>query len=506
MRRGLFLLLFLSYAYFYQAGGWNQNSRFALVRAITNDWTLSIDPYQGNTGDKALFEGHYYSDKAPGLALAAIPIVEPSRLIYQAFGGDPETFSGLALLSWLATVFTVGLFSAWAGVVLFDLAREWGFDAGAALFSALAYGLATPMWFLATIFIGHALSAACLVFAFAAAYRVSAEQERAPSRPLPWSAHPDKRDRGHGLIVGLGAGWATVSEFPAAVPAVMIALWVLSSALRLAMPRAKQIVGSMAVGATLCASVLMLYQYLCFGSPFHIAYSSEQGDFGGMHEGIFGITRPTAFALSQILLSEYRGLLPLSPLMPLTPFGLWLLGRRGGPVRQASVVAAAIALFYVLFNASYYYWEGGWSLGPRHLAPALPFLCLGLSPMWQSASRAFRVALAGVAVLSMAISLVAVSTMVQPPANIARPFRELIWPAFRDGDLALNTQTVAHHTIDAAKWRTHEDPKAAFNLGMKAGLKGHASLAPLLAVWLLCGAWMWRSRGVSEDRGGAVGT
>ena len=26
--------LFVSYAYFYEAGGWNQNSRFALIRAI----------------------------------------------------------------------------------------------------------------------------------------------------------------------------------------------------------------------------------------------------------------------------------------------------------------------------------------------------------------------------------------------------------------------------------------------------------------------------------------
>lgn len=494
MRRGLFLLLFLSYAYFYQAGGWNQNSRFALVRAITNDWSLRIDPYHGNTGDKAFFEGHYYSDKAPGLALAALPVVEPARLIYKAVGGDPETFRGLALLSWLATIFTLGLFTAWAGVVLFDLAREWGYRTDAAVFSALVFGLATPMWFLATIFIGHALSAACLVFAFAAAYGVSAEPERAPSRPLPWSAHPERRDRAHGLAVGLGAGWATVAEFPAAVPAVMLALWVAASALRLGTARARRILGWMVGSALLCAAALMVYQYLCFGSPFHIGYSSEQGDFGGMDQGLFGITRPTWSATYQILFGEYRGLLPLSPLVFAAPVGLWLLWRRHGAVRQASVVAAAIALFYVLFNASYHYWEGGWSLGPRHLSPALPFLCLGLAPIWHAAHRAVRSGLVAVAVASVLISLVAVSTMVQPPANVSRPFLQLIWPAFRDGDLALNTQTMVHHTVDAARWRTHEDPKAAFNLGMQLGLPGHASLLPLLAGWLVCGAGMWRHR------------
>src|SRR5262249_28833652 len=65
VRVTLFLLLFASYAYFYQAGGWNQNSRFNLVRAIVNDHSLLVDPYHRSTGDQAFFDGHYYSDKAP---------------------------------------------------------------------------------------------------------------------------------------------------------------------------------------------------------------------------------------------------------------------------------------------------------------------------------------------------------------------------------------------------------------------------------------------------------
>ncbi len=494
LRRTLFVLLFVSFAYFYQAGGWNQNSRFALVRAITNDGTLRIDPYQGNTGDKSFFDGHFYSDKAPGQALAAVATVAPVRLIYRAFGGDPESFAGLALLSWVATVFTVGLLTASAGVVLFDLARDWGASSDAALFAALTFGLATPMWFLATIFIGHALAASCLLVAFAAAARVSAERELTPMRPVAWSAYPESRDRRHGLLVGLGAGWATVSEFPAAVPAVLLAGWTLASAWPLGRRRAFRLVAAMTGGAVASAVVLMLYQWACFGSPFHLAYSSESGDFGGMHQGLFGITRPTWHALYQILIGEYRGLLPLSPLMLAAPLGLVLLLRRPGPPAQGAIVASTIALFYVLLNASYHYWEGGWSLGPRHLAPALPFLCLGLPPLWHAGGRRGRTALLAAAVLSFGVSTISVSTMVQPPANVARPFRELIWPAFRDGDLALNTQTFVHHTVDAARWRTHEDPKAAFNLGMKLGLDGHASLLPLAVIWVLCGAALYRAR------------
>ncbi|MGE3512962.1 MAG: hypothetical protein AB7N65_29215, partial [Vicinamibacterales bacterium] len=471
MRRTLFCLLFVSYAYFYQGGGWNQNSRFALVRAITSDWSLRIDPYQANTGDKAFFDGHYYSDKAPGLALAALPAVEPVRLAYLAAGGDPETFAGLALLSWVATIFTVGLLTAYAGVVLFDLATIWGASNRAATFAVLTFGLTTPIWFMATIFIGHALSAACLLLAYGAATRVSAERRFARARSVD-SVVDRARDRRHGWLVGVGAGWATVSEFPAAVPAILLALWTVWSAWPLGPSRLRRIAGTMTAGALLCAGVLMLYQYACFGSPFHLAYSSEQGDFSGMHQGLFGITRPTWSSLYQVLIGEYRGLLPLAPVMFVAPLGLYLQARRCPDARPAILVAAAIALFYVLLNASYFYWEGGWSLGPRHLTPALPFLSLGLPALWTAGGRLGRTALLAAALAGFVVSLAAVSTMVQPPANVARPFREIVWPAFRDGDLSLKTQTFVHHTVDPSLWRTHQEPKAAFNLGMKLGLDG----------------------------------
>jgi hypothetical protein len=80
--------------------------------------------------------------------------------------------------------------------------------------------------------------------------------------------------------------------------------------------------------------------------------------------------------------------------------------------------------------------------------------------------------------------------MAQPPAVFRRPVAELLWPAFRDGDLALSTQTFAHGGTDISSWRTHTEPKAAWNLGMKMGLSGHASLAPLAVVWMACGAWL----------------
>jgi hypothetical protein len=479
-RAALFVLLFVSFAYFYQAGGWNQNSRFDLVRAITNEGTLNIDPFKNSTGDKALHDGHYYSDKAPGIALTAVPLVAAVRPAYRAFGGDPETYEGLSLLSYLSTVFTASLFTALAGVCLFTLCMELGASYGGALFAALTYGLATPIWTLATIFIGHSFAAACLVFAFAAAMRVGGADA--------------SRDARLGAIVGLGAGWATVSEFPAAIPAALLALLTAVRAWPLGSRRVRRVLAALIVAALACAAVLMAYEWACFGSPFHLAYSSEIG-YVGMEKGVFGVELPHLIRLRRILFGAYRGLLPLAPTLALVPIGIAVMlfplkgddPERLSRRRTAAVLSAIIGVYFILLNAGYTYWEGGWSYGPRHASPGIPFLCIGLAFLWTAAPRIGRWALTSLSIYGAAITLVAVSTMPLPPANLRDPVRQLLLPAFVDGDLALNTQTFASGGVDA-DFRAHHEPRAAFNLGMKLGLgTGHASLAPLAIVWAVCG-------------------
>src|SRR4051812_29956385 len=140
-RRALWTLaavLLVSYAYFYQAGGWNQNSRFALVRAILERHTLQIDAYQLHTGDRAISNGHYYSDKAPGTSLTALAPAAAARSLARAARVDPEGFAGIAWTSYVATVFTAGLFTIAGAIAIFAITRRWGYSIGAAVFAASA--------------------------------------------------------------------------------------------------------------------------------------------------------------------------------------------------------------------------------------------------------------------------------------------------------------------------------------------------------------------------------
>src|SRR5688500_3330122 len=114
----VFAVLFASFAWFYQGAGPNQYSRFDLVRAVVDRHTLVIDHYAHNTIDKAEANGHFYSDKAPGLAFASTPVYLVVR-IAQGFATPTRDSARLAL--YLITVVVVGGASAAAGAFVFLL-------------------------------------------------------------------------------------------------------------------------------------------------------------------------------------------------------------------------------------------------------------------------------------------------------------------------------------------------------------------------------------------------
>ena len=51
-------------------------TRLGLSLSITERGSINIDPYAGRTTDRAFYGGHWYTDKAPGQSLLAIPTLE----------------------------------------------------------------------------------------------------------------------------------------------------------------------------------------------------------------------------------------------------------------------------------------------------------------------------------------------------------------------------------------------------------------------------------------------
>src|SRR5690348_1914898 len=166
------LASFFSFIYFYEGGGWNQNSRFDLLRAIVERHTLQIDSYHTNTQENAHFRGHYYSDKAPGLVFLAVPFALAARPAMRVAGIDPESPRGELALSYLSSAGAVALPASLAVVCLFFLGLKFGSGARVAAFGCIVLAVGTPFWAYASLFWAHALVGACLLFAFASTSKI----------------------------------------------------------------------------------------------------------------------------------------------------------------------------------------------------------------------------------------------------------------------------------------------------------------------------------------------
>lgn len=455
----LFVLLFGVYAYFYQAGGWNQNSRFDLVRAVVEHGTFAIDRYEGNTGDDSVRDGHHYSDKAPGAAALCVPTY---WLMYRFSGRpDPVSPAWLAWAAWISIAIAIGVPSALAATFLARLCIHLGLAPAAATGVALLWGLGTMALPYATLLYGNQLAGALMLIAFALLVEIRQRKPAAPERML---------------TVGALLGYAVATEYPAALIAVPIAIYGLASS---GVRPARYAI----VGGAIPIALLLAYHWTAFGSPFALPY--DYSVWETPKTGWFmGIGVPDGAALKNILFGEYRGLLYTTPWLAAAVPGTIALARRH---QRETLVCVWAVVGFLWLNSSIPPWDGGWAAGPRYLVPMLPFLSVlaGGVFLWPrdrgGAGGGVRIA-AGVMVGALglfSVSNMFAATAVKPevPTSEKTPYAAMIWPKFAAGEFAVSTQS-----IDAID-NPPNAPRQAWNLGMKAGLDGHASLVPLY-VWM----------------------
>jgi hypothetical protein len=369
------VLLGLGYATLIQSFSWNQTSHYDLIRALNRDQT-TIDAYQINTGDKARYHGHWYSARAPGLALYALPFY--GTLL--AVDAPSWARSSPAQRHDDEMVWLIGL---WANVLpglllaLLVCRMAERVEPGHGAIAAVAVGLGTMMLPLSTLLFSHVFAAALAFGAFALMVR----ERDGPPRPSLLA------------VAGLLVGYAIASEYPLAFVAAVLGVYLLSRRDALAPLALLRRAGAYAAGLIAGVVPLLLYNHYAFHSWTHLAYS----DIPRQKAGFFGIGAPSLRVLATLLLDS-RGLLTLAPVLAMGAVGTVLLYRRG---RRAEALAiAAICACYLLYNSGYYLPFGGGFMQPRFLFTMVPFLAVPLA----LAFRRFpgpTIALAGVSAATM---------------------------------------------------------------------------------------------------------
>ena len=493
----LFAATFFTFAYFHQGGGWNQNARFAMVRAIVEEGNLRIDSYlvyagvrsgpdtrlvrvpvrnagftfEGReyaflwrdargphvplhgtdpddrdrarevtfvepgqvacTGDVAFHGGHFHPAKAPGGALIAVPAYFLVHRAERMAGMDPDDGWTLTLNAWLTSVFSVGLLSALGCVLFCRLALSLsGGRMPESLLASLTLAFGTMFLPYGTSLYEHNVIAVALLASFYLLYRV---RETNDSSVPPLS---DGRERLYISLAGLCAGWAAITNYIMAVVVLLLFCYLLLAV------RRKH--GWLWFGLGLLGPFLLIcaYNVACFGTPFTTNYSHEDPAFKTGSDAVLGLfLYPQWSVFPTVLFSPYRGLFFSAPVLLMGVYGL-IVWARDGRTRAEAWLMISILLFFLLFVMTFNGWHGGWAVGPRYLAPALPFLAM---PLVAGFARFFKTTCA-LALLSVAIAILVTAVDPQAPVGNARnamvddrpqwrysPLTEYEWPLFSQG-------------------------------------------------------------------------
>lgn len=425
----LFLALFVPFTYFNHSDGWNQGVRLAELHALVLKGTLRIDDYISYTGDRALIDGHYYSEKAPAMVVAALPSFALTIAVQKALGMDPDSAPATRWSEWIATAFSIGLLAALGGVAFYALLVE--------RFGALTAVLGTFALFLGSITLPYATS----LFAHAGTIGLIAiALWGALGSPSP------RRD----AIAGLAAGFAVASEYPAILPGAVIGLYLLSRDWRRML--------RYGVATLPAAALILLNNYAISGSPLKLSYGANPLFPEIAASTAFGFSLPARAAIYSLLLGEYRGLMFWSPVMLMAVPGIIQMFRKD---RALAIMTVSGCLLIMLQVAAFYSWFGGNAVGPRYLSPALPLFGLA------AAYGINRFPEMGMLLLLGSIGLMGMVTAVaiDPPGDVFTPLQSFYFAR-----------------IDQQRW--------ADNLGTLMGLPLQVSLVvplifPALAAWQL---------------------
>jgi hypothetical protein len=421
----LFLATFFAFAYFNQGGGWNQNSRFAEIRALAEEGRFAIDDFlvyrkadeggklrrmqvengeyadQGKrfrlcwvdgewtftpvgnaplapgvekapmvpdvagegcaSGDVAYVPatGHFHPNKPPGTSFLALPAYWIILHVERALGIDPDHSWTLTVNVWLTTIFSVGLISAFGCVLFFRLAREFaGGVEWPAVLATFACAFGTTFFPFGTILFDHNLTASLLIAALYFLRRESA---------------------GAFVAAGVCGGFAVLTNYVAVGAVGALVLYALLSHSSITTPRDWSWRRALlfAAGGLPLALVLGWYHTVNFGSPLSISNDFQNPVFKDASGSLGMFGAPSLYVGQLLLVSPYRGVFWLCPVLIAGVIGLcvWLREKKWVPEARLSL---AIFGFFFLVNMSFNGYHGGYAAGPRYLVPGIPFLALGL--------------------------------------------------------------------------------------------------------------------------------
>jgi hypothetical protein len=360
----IFLMVVIGYGYFSTERDVNINSRLALVKAFVDEGRFEIDSYHGAelyTNDMAVYNGHYYSDKAIGAGVLGIFAYYPVRWIYvhEGIKLTPRLFR-----EWM-TFLAISLPAALIAPFLYILLKQIATSTTRSLLITLAISFGTPLYKYSTAFYGHSLAAVLYFLAFLIWFY--AKRDRSISLPLTF-------------VSSFFLGFMVITEYPTVVLAFLLSLYILYTLYQLKQLSNWKIYAVMAVGFGIPICVLFYYNYSIYGTLFTTTYSHEYLQiWKTAHSNNFmGIGFPNLKVFFYETFHPSLGIFWQSPILLLGIIG-WFFMAKKEEYRAELFFSMSVIVLYTLFFSGYFDWFGGVAFTPRHLIPLMPLFALPLA-------------------------------------------------------------------------------------------------------------------------------
>ena len=349
----------------------NDGSHFALFDSLVTTGSPELKQVrQFAFGDSAEYNGKFYSDRNPGLALFTVAFyqgAQPLEKWMKALRLDPG-FARNYTEGQRSRISLVMLVPAVSGglVLLFTffLARQMGVALWASILASLSILFGTIMLRYSTVFYSHSFSAALLVCSLWLIFSYRKQGSLAA------------------LFVGVFCfSFAVLAEHLLVVVFLPVLVYLLVLKPR-DLFRFSSLLGVVVAGL-MPMSVLMMYNWVCFDSPFVLAHFHHSHDTAN-HEittllrldQSLGVAGNLLFGApeSEVGRKDLVGLFSASPfLYSLALFPLLVAKRYSKFTAEHAVLAVSVIL--LMLGASSV-WEpyGGWDRDYRYFVVAVPLL------------------------------------------------------------------------------------------------------------------------------------
>jgi hypothetical protein len=471
----LFLLFFVSYGYFFQGGGWNQNSRVCLIRSMVHYGTFTIDSYREdsiepyyefvNTGDWSYYNGNYYTNKTPGLSfMALIPYTLSKYILSQLIPEDTE--KQVLYSVYFSNLLCVALCGVFLCLLMYYVCKHFFvFKPANALALTLYFGFGTLLFSYNTTFYCHVPAA---FFSFLSFVLIMHLKHKCPSQK-----------RARVLLAGFSGSMAVLLEPSTIFMLGCIFFYCLS------FRDGRKYLIYFLIGCIPPGMLQCLYNLACFGNPLASGYEYANPVIMITTRSGQLFVVPGPRDIFRILFSPNRGLLASSPVLIMALPGIFLLFKQKNWLAEACCCLILAAVF-ILFTLSYFPWYHASTPGPRYLLPAFPFFFL----LTVFALPKFPLLFKMIGLYSIVINLTITLVGTELPHDIDNPLGEIILYHLLQGKASINPVPFSDFhkypsIYDLANIETWTPNFNSFNLGEILFPHSLISVLPLLLFWLL---------------------